>query len=498
MKIFTSALEAETNTFSPIPTGLTDFHVIRLDALKNGVYPFPDEDVISTLWQRKARDRGDQFYYGLGAFAKPAGPTAQSIYEDFRDEILASLKACPPVDVVLLYLHGAMVAHGYEDCEGDLLARIRTLVGSKVIIAAELDLHCHLTDKMRDSADILISYKEYPHTDMVERADEVFDLAILAASGGCRPTMAFFDCKLVGMYPTSTPAMRSFIDEMLATEKMGKVLSVSFLHGFPYGDVHDAGGKILVITDNAQPLAEYLAEKLGRKIVGLRDVISFKPLSLEHALDKAVSILADIPYESITPVVVADQSDNAGGGAPSDSTYALRWLLDHKVKGAAIAIFYDPQVVRSALSAGIGSELTVRLGGKMGLASGDPLDLVVRVKSIKPGYWQSFPQDGSRPVLAFLGDTVALQCEGIDIVVSTERSQCYSYTVFDDLGIPSRERKLLVVKSAQHFYGSFVSIAHEIIYMAGPGAVPPVVEKIKYRRMSTQDKYPWIENPLGE
>ena len=114
----------------------------------------------------------------------------------------------------------------------------------------------------------------------------------------------------------------------------------------------------------------------------------------------------------------------------------------------------------------------------------------------KKNYSHRFPQEEGEPMLVPIGDTVALACAGIDIVVSSERSQCLSPCIFDDLNIPSTKRQLLVVKSSQHFYGAFAPIAHEIIYMAGPGAVPPVMQKIPYQRMSTEGKFPWVDNPF--
>jgi len=486
MKIFAAGMETETNTFSPIPTGMDDFEVTRQLS----------EIVPVTQWQEKARARGDNFLFGLYAWAQPSGLIAKSAYEHLRDELLASLQISGPVDIVLLYLHGAMVARGYDDCEGDLLMRIRQQVGPEVIIAAELDLHCHLTQGMIENANIIITLKEYPHVDVGARGDELFDLAIEASLGNSQPTMALFDCKMMGMYPTSTAEMRGFIDAMVATEQMDYVLSVSFAHGFPYGDVPEAGSKMLVVTDNNLPLAQQLAEKLGLQVFALRHRIHFNSLSMDEALPKALSIAAKPVNDQTKPVVVADQSDNAGVGAPSDSTFALRWLLDHKVRDAAIAIFYDPQVVKLAIAAGVGAELQVRLGGKMGVMSGDPLDLSVTISAIKKNYIHRFPQAEGEPMPVHIGDTIALHCAGIDIVVSSERSQCFSPCIFDDLCIPANEKQLLVVKSTQHFYGAFMPIASEVIYMAGLGAVPSVMQQIPYQRMSTEDKHPWVENPF--
>lgn len=495
MKIFAAGLNTETNTFSPIPTGIDDFDVTRLDDLKDGTRRLSDM-IPFDQWQQKARTRKDHFLFGLYAWAHPAGLTSTTSYENLRDELLASLQVSGPVNVVLLCLHGAMVAQGYDDCEGDLITRIRQQVGPEVIIAAELDLHCHLTQAMIENTNIIITFKEYPHVDVSARGDELFDLAIEASLGHSHPTMALFDCKMVGLYPTSTPEMRSFIDTMVATEQMNDVLSVSFGHGFTYGDVPDAGGKMLVVTNNNLPLAQRLAKKLGLQVFALRHRINFNALSMEKALQKALLIAAKPVNDQIKPVVVADQSDNAGGGAPSDSTFVLRWLLDHKTRDAAIAIFYDPQVVKLAIAAGVGAKLQVRLGGKMGVTSGDPLDLSVTISAIKKNYIHRFPQEEGEPAFIPIGDTIALHCAGVDIVVSSERCQCFSPCIFDDLGIPVNKKRLLVVKSTQHFYGAFSSIASEIIYMAGPGAVPPIVQRIPYQRMSTNDKYPWVDNPF--
>ena len=495
MKIYTAGIETETNTFSPVPTEMDDFDITRREDLSKDMSELA-EILPYAQWQKKALDRNDHLIFGLSAWATPAGLTCKAAYEQLRDELLVSLENCCPVDIVLLSLHGAMVAQGYDDCEGDILRRTRELVGPDVIVAAELDLHCHLTDVMIDNADILITFKEYPHNDIAARGDEIFDLAIKARLGECSPTIGMFDCKMIGMYPTTTPIMRSFIDGMKAVEREKKVLSVSFGHGYPFGDVPDAGGKILVVTDDDAQLAQRLSEQLGREIFSLRHSINFNALPLEEAFSKAVSLFSSTSEAEAKPIVVADQSDNAGGGAPSDATFALQWLLDHQIKNVAVAIMCDPEVVKQSILAGIGAELSVSLGGKMGVTSGDPLELRVTVTDIKYNYVHQFPQSVGVPTLIPVGDTVALLCEGIDIVVSSLRSQCFCPSIFDDLGISFRNKKLLVIKSAQHFYGAFAPVSRDVIYMAGPGAVPPIMQLIPYQRISVEDKFPWVDNPF--
>lgn len=495
MKIFAAGLYAETNTFSPIPTGLDDFHLTRASDLSRGMAQL-EEIVPFGQWQESAVSAGHKFQQGLIAWAHPAGITAGATYESLRDELLDSLQRCDSIDVVLLFLHGAMVAEGYDDCEGDLIVHIREVVGPNVIIAGELDLHCHLSQKMVKNADILISYKEYPHSDIAARADELFELAMKAALGCWQPRMAVFDCKMIGLYPTSSPEMRSFIAVMEKIEAKEDIFSVSFCHGFPFGDVDYGGSKIIVITDNDSALGYRLAAELGHKIFSLRHYISFDSLSLDEAMTKTRRLLRDTADSDGGPIVIADQSDNAGAGAASDSTFALSWLLDHRIKDAAVAIMFDPLVVSLAMKVGVGAKLELRLGGKMGRMSGDPLDLNVEVIAVQKDYLHKFPQDNGVPLLIPIGDVVSLSCDGIHIVVSSQRCQCFSPSVFDDLNIPSDKQKLLIVKSMQHFFGGFAPMAREVIYMAGPGAVSPCVENIDYRRMPTDDKYPWLDDAL--
>jgi microcystin degradation protein MlrC len=492
VKIFAAGVATETNTFSPLPTGRDDFNVLRGKDVREGTGRNANLD-LTEIWGRPASARGAQFIFSLMAFAQPAGITVKSAYEALRDEMLSDLKAAVPVDVVLLMLHGAMVAEGYDDCEADMIRRVRAVVGPETVIGAELDLHCHLSPTMIAPADVVITYKEYPHIDINDRAQELFELAVATKLGKIRPTMALFDCRMVGMYPTTRQPLRGFVDAMGEAERRKGVLSVSFGHGFPYADVPDVGAKVLVVTDNDQALADTVAREFGLRVYGLRQEIGFDSLSvsMDEALSRALASRKN-------PVVVADQSDNVGGGAPGDSTFVLRWLLEHEATDTGLAIFYDPEVVRIAKRAGIGAKLSVRLGGKLGRSSGLPLDLEVTVLSTLENHQHAFPQQSGEPWLFPLGDVVALRCTGqIDLVVSSERCQCFGPAIFTDLGIDPTRKRLLIPKSFQHFYGAFAPIADEVIYMAGAGALAPDPRRIPYRRLSTDRLYPWMDDPLG-
>ena len=148
MRVFSATLATETNTFAPMPTGLAGFK--ERGYYKAGQHPDHMSFFAGPLWAARQRGKaqGWTLIEGMVAGAQPSGTTTRAAYEALRDELLADLKAALPVDMVLLGLHGAMVADGYDDCEGDLLQRVRAIVGPKVVVGAELDPHNHLSEAM--------------------------------------------------------------------------------------------------------------------------------------------------------------------------------------------------------------------------------------------------------------------------------------------------------------------------------------------------------------
>jgi microcystin degradation protein MlrC len=488
MHIFTGGIATETNTFSPLPAGLRDFSITRARDRADGRGKFGVSEPLG-VFEEMAGARGWDLTFGFKADAQPAGPATRAVYEGLRNELLDSLEAALPVDMVLLFLHGAMVAHGYDDCETDILARVRRIAGASAKVGVLLDLHCDVTREMINLADVIVLYKEYPHTDIADRARDVFTLTAQTAVGETNPTMGLFDCRMIGIYSTTVDPLRSFVDDMLAQEAKDNVLSLSLVHGFPWADVPTVGTRMLAITDGDRKEAEALAEEWGRLFFSLRREVHFHSLPLDEALDRALA-------SEGRPVVLADQSDNAGGGAPSDSTFVLAELLRRGVTEAALGMVWDPAVVEIAMAAEIGATLDVRLGGKIGPVSGDPLDLRVEVAAIQADMKQEWPQGENDPIEVKVGDAVRLHCQGIDIIVNSKRVQVFSPQVFSKLGVDSTRMRLLVVKSTHHFFAAFSPIAAEVIHMSAPGAVAPRILDIPYTRVD-RNKYPWVDDPFA-
>ncbi|WP_137699738.1 M81 family metallopeptidase [Marimonas lutisalis] len=482
MKVFIAGLATETNSFSPIPTGrlaFEDSFVSRnATAEPANLFSAPLHE-----WRAMAEARGWQVVESLAAFAQPAGPTIRETYESYRDEILRDLAAAQP-DIVLLSMHGAMIAEGYDDCEGDMLMRAREVAGKDAVIGLEIDPHNHLTQEMLDAADLIVSYKEYPHVDSPDRARELFSMAADTAEGKVRPVMRDFDCRMIAMFHTTRAPMRGFVDDMQAREGRDGVLSLSLTHGFPWGDCARVGARMLAIVDGDAGKAEAVAREFGERLWGLREQIRVDWPSIGGALDRAEAANAN-------PVVLADFADNAGGGAPADSTFVLQEVLNRGLRDVALGIFWDPVVVRMCQDAGVGATMRVRLGGKIGAMSGDPVDLTVTVRGVRENMHQMMGESRMP-----MGTGVWLEADGVHLVLSDKRTQAFHPVGFTDLGLDLSQMKMVVVKSSQHFHAGFAPIASEVIYISGPGAITPDYAKIPYTKRDG-NFWPKVENPFA-
>lgn len=489
MRIFTASLATETNTFSPVPTDRASFEMAFYAAPgKHPETPTLCSSPMLVLRRRARIDKSLQVIEGTAAWAEPGGLLNRRAYEELRDAILSELKAALPVDGVVLGLHGAMVAQGYDDCEGDLLERIRAVVGPKVIIAAELDPHSHLTPKRVANADILAAFLEFPHTDFYERGEHVVDLALKAIKGEIKPAISTYDCRLIDVYPTSREPMRSLVDRLKALQGKDDILSVSFIHGFMAADVPEMGSRMLVVSDGAKEKGDRLAETLGREIYALRGKTLMPNMSIDEGLDRALEVTR--PGK---PAVIADMWDNPGGGVAGDGTLLLRRMIERKVPKAALATIWDPLAVNFAHGAGAGAEIDLRIGGKSGPLGGEPVDARVIVRKVAQEGWQSF--GGSRVTL---GPSAVVRIAGseIDVILNTNRTQTFEPDIFSNLGIDPLAQAVLVVKSTNHFYAGFAPIASEVIYISAGAAYPSNPRVTDYRKL-TRKLWPRVEDPFA-
>ncbi|MEI9889210.1 MAG: M81 family metallopeptidase [Rhizomicrobium sp.] len=484
MKVYCVYMGHETSAVSPIPTSLSSYRDDTLYVPSTGegaalLKKIAEGQAVGAIAAR----RGHDVTVGLAAFAQPSRPTPASDYQMLRAEALRNLQAAMPVDLVIMFLHGAQMAEGCDDCEGDILEAVREIVGPDVPVGVEIDLHGNVTRRMIANADVIMACKEYPHSDFGLRAQELVELMERAVRGDCKPTMAYARVPMFGSFPTTLQPMRGFVDEILALEGKDGILSVSVGHGFPWADFPEAGGTVIVVSDNDKPKAQALADRLAQRVFAMRRDIWAPRMPVGQALDRALK-------STRFPVVLADMIDNPGGGAPGDATHILRALLDRGITDAALAMIWDPVAVRLAFDAGVGARIPLRIGGKVSALGGAPVDLDATVIALN-----EHPVQHGQGYAAALGSAAAIEAAGIQIVLNTLRQQTFTPECFTELGIDPRRRKYLIVKSQQHFHEHFSAFASDIIYVDTPGCTGLNFADLPLRRIS-RPVWPIDETPF--
>ncbi len=490
MRLFVASLATETNTFSPVFTDLRDFR-------DNFYFPPGRHPEIPSLCSapfialREYKERMGQAVdaiEGTAAWAEPGGIVSRKAYLHLRDEILGQLRDAIPVDGVLLGLHGAMVAQGFDDCEGDLLSEVRRIAGSETVIGATFDPHSHFTRRCAEAADVAIAFKEFPHTDMIERARELVEIVARAVRRDVKPHISLFDCRMIDVFPTTEESIRKFVDRISALERdLPHVLSISVVHGFLAGDVPEMGTKVVAVTDDAPEDGRALARELGLELFAMRGKTRMELLSPSEALDRL-----DI-RSGQGPLVIADVWDNPGGGMAGDSTVILREIVDRGIGGAAIASIWDPIAVQFCFAAGTDARIPLRFGAKSGPGLGEPVDATVTVAGLSENGAMRF--GGS---IARLGRCAAIRLDGdVEVVLCENRVQAYTPDIFTCVGIDPAGRRLLVVKSTNHFRAGFSDLSNRILYVDSGAPYPHDPRVTPYRKLD-RGIWPIITDPVHD
>lgn len=478
LRIYVAGLSHETNSFSPIPTSMRSFESDVCyrpgdEAGRAAALAFPGYgDAVAV-----ARERGFSVVEGPCFWTQPSGPVTRALYEELREEILEGLRAAQPVDMVVLNLHGAMMAQGLDDCEGDLLAHVRRIVGPDMPIGALLDLHGNVSPQMIGSGTVIVGVKEYPHVDYRPRAGELVAILAEMAAGRVRPCTVWRSIPILSLQGTTEEPMRSLVAALSAYEERDHILSVTLMHGFPWSDWKRTGASVLIVAEpGAEGAAKAIADEVAGRFVDNLEAAPAERLGVGEAVREALAT-----PRGPGPVVIADSSDNPGGGAACDSSFLLRELLDRKVDRAAIGMIWDPQAAIIAADAGVGARMDLRIGGKIGALSGDPVDLagaeVVAIRDdLRQRVFSDVPSDP-------LGLAIWLRVGGIDIVINSIRQQVFSPECFTGLGIDLAGKDVVVVKSSQHFRARFDPIARRTIYCNAPGSLSVELTALPYRHV---------------
>src|SRR5882672_10960305 len=475
----------ETNTFSIQKTDMAvwrrrDFH------LENEI-PSAFRGTRSALGATfEAADKfGWTLIHPISANANPSGTITDDAFEEIGGVILAAAGRQGPIDGALLHLHGAMVVASYEDGEGELLERLRKILGPDVPIIATLDLHANVTQQMADNASALIAFRTYPHVDQYERAWQGAELLERAMQGEVRPrTVIARRPMLYGLDRGrhQKGPMAELIGRGEALEASGEALVVSICAGFSRANIRDVGPSVTVTVDmkrgDARPHGQTVAEQYMNHAWATRDYESFKLMSVVEAVARAKK---GTPGDK--PLVVADYTDNPGGGGYGDATAFLKGLVDAGVERVAFHAICDPEAVQEGLRHGIGPA-TLTIGGKTDPAmGGPPLTLSGEITCITNGKFIAYGPMGGGLERNY-GPSLVFRVGGIDIILITNNGQAVDLGQFTSLGIDPTRYSTVCVKSMQHFRAAFEPIAREV-FLVDTGALcseiytPELFDKVR-------------------
>ncbi|WP_158970144.1 M81 family metallopeptidase [Chachezhania sediminis] len=463
----------ETNTFAPSKATYEDFlHGGGSGRLLKGEEILTQmADVNSAISGaiRHGTEHGWELVPTLFAATSPSAHVTADAFERIGGDLVERIAAALPLDGVILDLHGAMVTEHLDDGEGELLARLRDLIGPDVPVVVCLDLHANVTAKMFDMADVLESYRTYPHVDMAETGLRGAR-ALEAMLDGTRPEKAM----RVAPYLSAIAWQCTFAEPArglyaLLEDLAGDTREMSFNMGFPAADFPECQMTVLAYG----PDADSAADRMLAAVTDAEPAFAGKVWTPEDGVAEAMR-LAALP-ETKGPVVIADTQDNPGAGADSNTTGMIRAMVAAGAKGA-IGNLYDPATAKAAHEAGEGATLDIAIGGQSGIPGDSPFRASFTVEKLSDG---NFTASGPyyRGKHMAMGPSACLRLGALRIVVVSAKAQMADRDMFRQVGIVPEDEPILIVKSSVHFRADFEPIAGALLTCAAPGpmAVDPAL-----------------------
>ena len=481
-RILIAQFAHETNTFSRLPTTLEDYRrrwLLEGDAIVPRFRGTRTE--IGGLIDYAAR-AGWELVPSVAANATPSGKLSRDTWETIRDMILAQAHKAGKVDGAVLALHGAMVSETEDDAEGALLEALRGVLGSAMPIAVTLDLHANATPRMAKHSNALISYRTYPHTDQYERAQQAAALIDLALDGMAKPRVVIVQPPTISGADHGRTVQAGPMRDLLALadgfEKEDGIHVVSIQAGFTPVDIEWTGPSIAVTHDPAMAeRARAIANELAREIWRRREeeTVAYRSIA------EVMAAVKDDDGKG-GPLVVADGTDNPGGGGYGDATNMLRALIDGGAQSTAVGHIFDPAAVQAAHKAGAGNNVRVSLGGHIDPAFGAPIEVEAEVQSLSDG---SFINDGpmGKGTRSEMGPTAVLKIGGVEAIVISNRLQNTDLQTFKSQGIDPAQRRVLVVKSVHHFRAAYAPIARDVMVVDSGALCAPDPRRFTYRKL---------------
>lgn len=482
MRIAIGAWSQETNTFSPVPSGREHFVIRSYETLEELVDVYEKSRVEISGFLHILRQTPATILPLITANAGASGGALKrEAFDSILADLLASLREAGPVDAVLLSLHGALVIEDHDDAEGCILQAVRELVGPHVPIAASLDLHGHITPLMIEQADILVGYQEYPHIDMFETGEITAKLLLAQLQGEITPHMAIAKRPML-VNPVSgqstTQPMRRIMDRAREMEASGQVICASLFPVQPWLDVADLGFAALVVAQSPE-VAQAAADELADLAWQAR--AEFEP-DFVIPLDDAIMIA----MESDGVTVVGDPGDAPSSGAAADNPSILRALLAHGVDQSEKRTYLsicDAPAAQQAAAAGIGAEVTLRVGHSISRKDGEPLEVHGKVLALNHGLTR-MQGPGATGAVLNMGLTAVLAIGDIRLVIRSLPASEWDPAIYLSVGLFLNEASLIFVKSPAHFRVVYGPIAGRVLVADTPGAARANMGALDLKRVT--------------
>jgi len=475
-RVAVGGISHETHSFAEPHTALANFRLYRGEEILASLTGSPSS--VGGMIQG-AKEHRWELLPTLYASAMPGGTVVEEAYQAMLRELVERICKALPLDGILLSLHGAMFTEEQLDPEGDILAKVRAVVGEEVPIVIVLDMHGNVSPQMVELADVLLAYDTNPHLDSYPRGEEAADILDLLMRRAIRPTASLAQASLV-LPPQATgtddPPLRLVHERRKEMEDEEGVICIAVLGGYAYGDTPFTGPSVVVTTDNDPDLAQAYASELIGILERHSQGVLPQFLSPEAAVREALS-------RPGRPIILVDSADNIGGGTPGDGTDALKAMLALDVQEGTI-VLADPEAVAACWAAGEGAEITLSVGGKTDRWHGDPVPVSGVVRRLHQGDLQCerIPNHFGASKIN-VGRAAWLRVKGVNIILNERKTPPFDLVQLRGLGVIPEEQKMIVVKSAVAYRSAYMPIAAGVIEMDTAGLCSANLSRFPYKHL---------------
>lgn len=477
----------ETNTFAPAKADMAAFSSEGFGGIKRGERLVRNVDFNMPFagFAKEARSYGWEVVPLTGAGAVPSAHVTREAYETIAGMIIDDLKAALPVDAVYFDLHGAMVAEHFDDGEGELLRRVRAVVGPSMPVVISLDFHANVSREMVELSDAMFIYRTYPHVDLAATGVRAAQHLKKMTQGLPRQAKAMRELDFLipaAGQATATEPLKSIYARAAALEGAtignARISTIAMAPCFPIADVPMCRPTITVYADS-QGAADAVADELAALFRDAEPRFVQELWEPQAAVREAIRLARG---QGTGPVLLADTQDNPGGGGNGDTVGLLRALLDARAENALLAHIWDPDVARAAHVAGVGAVLKLGVGAKTGWAGETPIEGEWFVEQLNDG-----DTHGTGPMAKGwhfkMGPCALLRLGGVRVAVVSGKGQCLDQAQVRIFGVEPASLAILALKSTVHYRADFEPLARAVMVVKSPGPVFADHRDLTYRKL---------------